>query len=353
MNPLIVNLIIVSLVCLLYQVIPNKNIIITRIFIFSTFICLLYMHSMVDVYSVPDLEAYLNYYDEARTLSFREAFIKGAIDDKVEVGYVVFNKLISYISPNFRAFLWVYSIVLLLLYYKYIISVSPYVTISILFLLVGTYNQSLFVLRQHLAVALLLYSYTFITERKILPFLIILLLAYSLHRTAIIFTPVYFLYGLNKTNLIKSFIVVSILLIVLMRIVIVALFANYFSFYQGYLDNDVQQNYKLAVLAGGYFLLYIFFLKNEIFDDGINRFTLIILYFYFIIFLSGIGLPVGRLAAYFSISTLTAIPLIMSRINKVLLRVIVFLLVFSIQYYITFMGSSVISIDSIQLVSLF
>lgn len=353
MNPLILNIVVVSFISLCYGVIPHKNGYVKGIYLFATFCCLLYIRSMVDVFSLPDLEIYDEYYASIHQFSLKESYINGA-DGKIERGYVILNKLISYLSPNFRFFLWVYSFILLLLYYKFFTETSPYLAISVLLLLVGPFNQSLFVLRQHMAVALLLASYGLIRDRKCIQFLIVLFIAFSFHRTALIFLPVYFLYGLSRKKLIRSAIVIAIFSFVIFGIVL-NYFAALFSVYDTYMAADVTQNYKSALIAGFFLFLYIYILREHVFDEGIKKFSLILLSLYFIFSLSGIGAVsiVGRLAVYFSVGLISAIPIVLYYTKDRIWKLMIFIIVFGIQFYITFIGSTSQYIESMKMVSPF
>ena len=351
MFPLLLNLVIVSFICLLYLATPDKNRIITSIFLFATFACLLFVHSMMDIDSLPDLEIYdLDFY-EIKRLTFKECFIKGELDSKTEIGYVVLNKLISFITSDFRGFLWIYSFIMLFMYYKFFTSASPYIALSIILLLVGPFNQSLFVLRQHLAVALMLPSFTLIRDRKCIKFLIVLFFAFYLHRSALVFLPVYFLYGLSNRNLVKSFIVITILSVILFSIVL-NYFAGLFAVYDNYMDIENAVNYKTALVAGLYLFIYILFLKDHVFEDGANKFSFIMLFMYFILSLAGIGSTgvIGRLSVYFSVGVLTAIPIILTYIKETWLKIIVFIAVFAIQFYMCFIGSQAQYIANYQII---
>ena len=353
MFPLLLNLVIVSFICLLYLATPDKNRIITSIFLFATFACLLFVHSMMDIDSLPDLEIYdLDFY-EIKRLTFKECFIKGELDGKTEIGYVILNKLISFITNDFRGFLWIYSFIMLFMYYKFFTSASPYIALSIMLLLVGPFNQSLFVLRQHLAVALMLPSFTLIRDRKCIKFLIVLFFAFYLHRSALVFLPVYFLYGLSNKNLVKSFIVITILSVILFGIVL-SYFADLFAVYENYMDVDTDNpiNYKTAMVAGLYLFIYILFLKDHVFDEGINRFSFIMLFMYCIFSIAGIGSigVIGRLSVYFSVGVLTAIPIILTYIRETWMKIIVFFVVFAIQFYMCFIGSQAQYIANYQII---
>lgn len=76
-------------------------------------------------------------------------------------------------------------------------------------------------MRQFLAMVILLYTIKYISQRKLIPFLIIICIAISIHKTAIIFIPMYmfslWLPNINRKYWILSFVVGFICLMVLSK----------------------------------------------------------------------------------------------------------------------------------------
>ena len=66
-----------------------------------------------------------------------------------------------------------------------------------LFITLGLYTFMVQGMRQAIAMAILLFAIDFCKKRKLLPFVLMVLIAVAFHKTAIIFLPVYFLYGIK------------------------------------------------------------------------------------------------------------------------------------------------------------
>lgn len=66
-----------------------------------------------------------------------------------------------------------------------------------IFFIVGLWFDSLNVVRQYLAIAVWLFAYPFMRDRKPVPYLLISGLAFLLHPTSVVLLPLYVLYGIR------------------------------------------------------------------------------------------------------------------------------------------------------------
>lgn len=153
---------------------------------------------------------YRRIFDYSRNLSWKRVF-EGFVDfyfyDKDEVsiggnlfatkdmGYLVFQKFIHIFTDNFQVYLFIVAVIIFasLGYFIYKNSIDPcfsYILFSVLF-------YSFFAvtgIRQSLATALaVLIGYEFIKQNKFWKFVIIFLVAYTLHKSVLVFLPFYFL----------------------------------------------------------------------------------------------------------------------------------------------------------------
>lgn len=116
---------------------------------------------------------------------------------KFEIGWAYYTKLLSSFLDYRGLLLLVTGVIILRSHFFFIKKYSQIIWFSIfLFITVFFYN-SLFVLRQHLALAILLFSIPYIIERKPLKFLIVILIAFLFHQTALFFILLYFLYPIK------------------------------------------------------------------------------------------------------------------------------------------------------------
>ena len=161
---------------------------------------LIYIHSFVDINTVVDLPNYnKSFHDVASVNVFNPIDVnRFAKLHKEEYGFICMLKIIRLITDDFHVFLCLNSCILLGLYTYTILKYSDNIYISVLLLLLVVFDQSLFVLRQHLSISILCLSIPYIMNRKIVPFLVILSIAFLFHKSSLIWLAVYFIYGAKK-----------------------------------------------------------------------------------------------------------------------------------------------------------
>lgn len=127
-------------------------------------------------------------------------------------GYNIFQKIIQLISNDFQVYLFIIALIFFsaLGYFLYknttrlIDLIIAFVIYSVLF-----YSfYSITGIRQTLATSFTLYSYEFVKKRKIIPFLILVLVASTIHKTAVIFIPFYFIAHIKKPKYFYNIILV-------------------------------------------------------------------------------------------------------------------------------------------------
>lgn len=111
-----------------------------------------------------------------------------------EHGFAVFNKLLTYINDNPR-FLLVITAFIIVFSYSYKIyknSTMPWLSYFI-FITLGFYGLSLSAIRQYIAVAIILFSYDAIIKNELIEFIVLVLLATTIHTSSIIVLPMFWL----------------------------------------------------------------------------------------------------------------------------------------------------------------
>ncbi len=112
----------------------------------------------------------------------------------IEPGYSILNKVVGIFSNNFQWVLAVCSFLAILGVAYFIKKYSKYPIISIwLYITIGMYQMNFTVMRQSIAISLILFAYRYAVERKPWKFVLMVLLATSFHYTAFVFGIVYFL----------------------------------------------------------------------------------------------------------------------------------------------------------------
>lgn len=322
------------------------------VFLFLSFIIVLYVHAMVDIATVPDLLGYSEVFQYAKDTPLFQFLALGSIGIKMEPGFLMCLKLVSHIYNNFQFFLWIYSIVLLGCYFFVIKKMSPNYAISVLVLLVSHYNQSLYVVRQHLVVAIMLASFSLIQNKQQLKFWLLTLLCATIHQSAFLFLPVYYIYNISTKRLpvVLTSIVIGLTLgfSVLLNIAISYSWGN-----SNYADGD-GQNSKNAILLGAYLLIYLYSAKKEVLKEGVNRYVLVLTVLAFALSIAGIGFrPAARMNLYYTSVILLLVPITMKYIPKAVVRYGYTLFVLLVQFYTSYLGSSWGYVESFKLVPLF
>ncbi|WP_297905096.1 EpsG family protein [uncultured Parabacteroides sp.] len=320
-----------------------------RFFYFISFIQLFLLRSYVEPSSIPDLTNYYDWFELTMNFSFIE-ILRGDLIYLTETGYLLLCKFCSIISESFTFFLSVVSIIWISCYFIYIKKYSPMIMLSVIILLVTEFHQSLFVLRQHLAMAILLLSYPSIIERNLKKFIFISIIAISIHTTALVFIPIYFIYGIITDS--KKFIIAVVLLAFIIFLLFKSLdFLNlYFGFsYDNYINGARSGRFNLTTffISSIYFSSYYFFLRNKIFESGINRLITAAMIICILISFFGTSLNItGRLIRYYNPAILLLTPIVATNMNKISLKIIYIVAIVSINIYITFIDGAFIEFIS-------
>lgn len=116
--------------------------------------------------------------------------------------YIIINKITRNLGLNFQFVLFVTSLITTLFIYLALKKYKNDLNIGLgMFIYMMMYYQiSYNAVRQIAALAILLYSIQYITERKLLPFTLSVIAAIGFHNTAILFYPLYFLNWLFGTS---------------------------------------------------------------------------------------------------------------------------------------------------------
>lgn len=127
-------------------------------------------------------------------------------DDRFEPGFLVFEKLISYLTTSPLVYQCIYTII----YWLSIVSFANRLrteqfSFLFFFATMGIYTFMFTGVRQCLAICICLFSYRFVQSRKVIKFAICVALAVTFHKSAILFAVVYFAYN-RKINILNGII---------------------------------------------------------------------------------------------------------------------------------------------------
>lgn len=171
----------------------KKNKVVLLFFFGILLAILMLRHETVGV----DTKNYLGKFKQASSFSFKELFEFY----EEEQGYYLLNKIISIFSKNKQIFLAIIAIISLVpvahLYMKN--SENAMLTIAT-FLIVSNFSMLFSGLRQAIALAIVAISYKYIKEKKFWRFLLLVLLAFFFHKSALIALLLYPMYHMNITK---------------------------------------------------------------------------------------------------------------------------------------------------------
>ncbi len=123
--------------------------------------------------------------------------------DYYEIGYRCLIKLLSYITHHENVFFTILALFFAFSLGKFITENSKNRFMSLmLYFTVGAFTFQITGVRQSIAMAILLFSFKYIKERKFTKFILIVFIASLFHRSSLVFIPMYFL-AYIKMNLIS------------------------------------------------------------------------------------------------------------------------------------------------------
>lgn len=292
-----------------------------KIYLIVCFILLGIPHVLKEPNSIPDITEYIEGFKEISQHDLRYLLNNSLSSLKAEKGYIILNKIISLFTDNPFFLIFVTSLIILSGYYFIIRKYSPCIWMSVFLFMMVQYPQSFYTLRQHMAISIVLFSYPFIIDRNFIKFLIVFLIAFSIHQSAIVFFPVYFLYNIKD---IKALIVLSFFLLLfvvtradlLLEYIIQTLFTDY-----AYYLNGEESNWKMFALLTSVLLLRIIVMRSNFLHEGIDRLLSIIITVAVLVSYVGIGLPgISRLNMYYSTCFFMVLPNTLFHLKNIYLK---------------------------------
>ena len=279
----------------------------------AAFIIISLFHAFREPSGLADIPQYKLAYEEALKYPFLRVIDDGFVSLKSEIGFRIIIKIISVF---FSSYIWLFIITsgfIIYGFYNATKKFSPIFGLSVMVFVVSHFANSLFMLRAFFAIAVLLFSFPYIIERKIVPFLILTALAMSCHMTAVIFLPVYFIYGIkNKIVLALTLVVLGFALLFTFNDVVNYMVERLFPAYAYYIqriDYYEGASWKVPAMMGAMLLLRILVLRKHFFDEGITRLLSILCVLAFVIYTSGMGFGLtSRMAMFYTNMTFLILP---------------------------------------------
>ena len=153
-----------------------------------------------------DTSVYWKFFDYVKYASFEQALLINSSGAEFEVGYVIFEKIVSLFTKNAYAYQVIYTRV----YYIIIVSFANQLEkenflFLYFFATLGIYTFMFTGVRQCLAMCICLCSYAAIKKRKLVLFVLCVAIAFFFHKSAILFAVAYFMYN-RKISFANAFI---------------------------------------------------------------------------------------------------------------------------------------------------
>lgn len=255
---------------------------------------------------------------------------------RLEPLYIALNNIVGSISIDFRIFLCVVACIIygLIIYrirrYSRIIWLSCW-----LFVAFGFYNFSINILRQSIALAVIIYSFEYIVERRFWKFICCVIIATLFHYTAIVFIVTYFIYKIptNPKNFVLLItgvlITIALLLPYFMDIII-----SFNPYYNQHIGENSNKGYGMMAMLSATSICSLILLNKK----QLNRYdqlwmVMIFLATAFQCFALKISILV-RVVYYWQISIIFLFPTIL-KLTKSSNRLLIgsFVIIVSILYY--------------------
>lgn len=187
-------------------------------------------------------------------------YIKHGIAQFSEDGFNLIYRTLYHFTDDPWYLFAVVGLLTNVLFFAAIYKQSDDVFLSVLlYFTMSYYFQSLNQIRQMLAMAIFVYALRYVRERKFIRYCLLILLACTIHRSSVIYFPIYFLYGW-KSTVKRSLLLMGASIVglpVLQKIIIPIILHTKYGWY---LDSAFSEAgfYKLGFLAMfGYLMLHL------------------------------------------------------------------------------------------------
>lgn len=217
-----------------------------------------------------DYYSYINIFNRASYIDWKDCF-----SDEIEVGYILLCKVISLITNNSQYMHGIMAFLILTPTAYVIAKYSKNVWLSChLYLCLTFYYSSMNFIRQTMAATILFISYRLFIERKTIPFIIMILLASTIHSSVLIMIPIYLMIAYIKpTTKVLSGGMAILIMLYLTSDIILQKIAELLPRYSGYLQTKYIQNglgQQYLIVPALYMILMLFAYHETGYDKEKN-----------------------------------------------------------------------------------
>ena len=228
-----------------------------------------------------DTIGYVRFFETTvRKLSFSELFESG--DERFEIGFKLYTKIISLFSDSYTIYFIITAIILfgVLARFAYKYTENPFVVLY-MFMTLGTYAFYETGLRQALAMTVCLLAVDFVHGKKIIKFVLTVLVAALFHRSAYIFLLLYPLAHIKRT----PFKIIANVLAGLVAVGGFSFFQDLFNTWLGY-DYEIEQmgSGQIFALLVTVIVIYALFVLSGNKDSNIGQGVIVQMALFSVIF---------------------------------------------------------------------
>ena len=215
------------------------------------------------------------------------------------------------------------------------------ITFVFMMFMLLSYNQTLNIMRQSMAMSVLLFAYSYLIENKWTKVFIYTTLAYFCHSTSLFFVIIILLYLIYNNCSLKTSIVTFLLILSVIMLSIYTLYSNLLNYaidqsiikedYVRYLNGDSEKTLSKTNIV--YNLLYISIYCPMLIKRNKGHFALLnvslLVMIFFLSFIDFGGEIRSRIVLYFSYINMLLIPLCCHMMNKKIMLFVCFMTIFS------------------------
>jgi len=254
-----------------------------------------------------DTNSYKNYFDLYSGLDWITL-----VGKSTEMGYVYFNKIVSLISEDPQFFLAVAAVTVSFMIYPTYrqLCMDPSLTIM-LYCTLSTFVMMFSGIRQMLAISIGVIAYRFTRDKKLIPFILTVLLAITFHASAFILAFMYPLYHIKITKKWLCVIIPALVIIFVLNKPIFSVLSLIIERYTEY-EGGIQTTgaYTMLILFS-LFTIFSYIIPDESVIDGE---TIALRNFLLFVFVIQMFAPVHALAMRMNYYYIIFIPLLLPRI---------------------------------------
>lgn len=279
-----------------------------------------------------DTPVYIDLFNTIKDIDFRNLiFFAG---DRFEIGFIFYLKLLHYISDNPAVLLIVTAIIVYPIFVWFIRKYSnDYILSVLLFFYLGYYDTTLNIMRQIIAFAIIMIAFDAMMRHKWLSFILLVILAFLFHKSAMIFmlSPLAYLL-INKKWLLNYTLIFAIIIYISSSAILVYTFnaGIIHDYYEGseYFDKGkiapiINCLMIFCIIIGEFFVrskkksLNMGFEQGNSLKSNAEELFLVLMIFGFLILIISIKFAIlFRVAYYFTMFQIVLIPLIISNIKN-------------------------------------